>query len=78
MDVWLSTALGRQQHKQRAVFVESFWWFLHRTTAFGVDAQEADGEKLFSAVLRHCPALSVLHCPANMVSCDFLLLFVYI
>ncbi len=72
VDVWLSTSLGRQQHKQRAIFVESFWWFLHRTTAFGVDVNEADGEMLFSAVLTHCPKLSVQHCPTNMVRCDYL------
>eukprot|EP01032_Pedospumella_encystans_P009838 gene9838-11551_t len=66
VDVWLSTSLGRQQHKQRAVFVESFWWFLHRTTAFGVDVNDDDAEVLFSAVLSRCPELSVLHCPTNM------------
>ena len=69
----MSTSLGRPQHKQRAVFVESFWWFLHRTTAFGVDVNDDDAEVLFSAVLAHCPELSVLHCPTNMVSLqDFL------
>ena len=73
----MSTSLGRQQHKQRAVFVESFWWFLHRTTAFGVDVNEGDAEVLFSAVLNHCPPLSVLHCPTNMVSCDFFAYNIY-
>lgn len=74
MGVWLSTSLGRQQHKRRAIFVESFSWFLHRTTAFGVDVNETDGEMLFSAVLTHCPALSVRHCPTNMVRNGHLLL----
>ena len=67
--MWLGSALGRSQHKQRAVFVESLWWFLHRTTSFGVEPRGEEVRRLCEASVQCLPAVSVLHCPGNMVSC---------
>ncbi|KAJ1428557.1 hypothetical protein B484DRAFT_66456 [Ochromonadaceae sp. CCMP2298] len=36
----LGTVVGRS----RGLIVESWWWFLHRTSAFGVDVDEGEGE----------------------------------
>lgn len=67
-NVWLRSSLGRSQHAQRAVFVESLWWFLHRTTSFGVEPRGEEVQALFQATVECVPGVSVLHCPANMVS----------
>jgi hypothetical protein len=63
----MGTAAGRRDHKSRGVFIEAFWWFLHRTTGFNVDVNTADFESLCGSVQKLQPFLSTENCPDNMV-----------
>lgn len=63
----MGSEAGRRDHRARGIFIESFWWFLHRTTGFNVEANIADFESLCESVQQSQPFLSTEHCPDNMV-----------
>lgn len=58
---------------ERAIFVESLWWFLHRSTGFAVcaTAEElaASRRAAFLDGLRRRHAIDASSCSENMVSC---------
>ena len=63
----MTTALGKSSHHARTLFVESLWWFLYRTSGFGVEVHADDLAMLYGNIQILQPWLCPQLCPDNAV-----------
>jgi hypothetical protein len=71
VEVWMDSALSTAMCVERGLLVGSLWWFLHRTSCFGVEVRAEDLALLYGAVETLQPGLWPARCPDNAVSASF-------
>jgi len=67
----MSSELGKEATHARAIFLESLWWFLHRTSGFTLDVNSPPSLKEafdgFSVAVSETQSIDSSLCPQNMV-----------